>query len=95
MGREWGSFEKPSAGRPPTRWLGESAVQQLRVSGFKCFELVHQGVVLGVIDGRGVENVILVFMMAKQVVQGGDTRLWIVRGNVVAWRSRHGRDYSG
>ena len=65
MGRECATFLKPSAGLPPTRWVGESGVSKLGVRGFDGLELVHQRVVLGVGDLGRVEDVIQVLVAAQ------------------------------
>ena len=65
MGREWRTFLKPSAGLPPTRWVGESGVSSSGCAASMPLQLVHQRVVVGVGDLRRVENVVEVLVAAQ------------------------------
>ena len=72
MGREWATLWKPSAGLPPTRWVGESGVMRSGCSASRALRRFMQGVVLGVGEHGGVEDVVEVLVVAELVAQGGD-----------------------
>ena len=76
MGRECRTFLKPSDGLPPTRWVGESGVEQLGMRGFNVLQFVHQRVVLGIRDHWRIHHVVEVLVTTQFRVQFGRTALW-------------------
>ena len=58
-------------GRPPTRWVGESGVTQLRVGLLELAQLAQQRVVDVVADDRVVEHVVAVVVLGDLVAQLG------------------------
>ncbi len=67
MRREWGTFSKPSAGLPPTRCVGESAVRSSGCSASSAFRRFIKRVVLRVGEHGRVEHVVQVFVVAELV----------------------------
>ena len=71
------TLANPSTRRPPTRWVGESMRDEIRIVGFELLELVQEGVELGVGDLRGAVDVVLLLVVANQraefldAVEGG------------------------
>ena len=47
-----------AAGGAPTRWVGESELDQLRVRRFERLQLAEESVVFGVADRRRIEHVV-------------------------------------
>ena len=76
MGELCATLTKPSRGLPPTRWVGESGVEQLGMLGFQIAQLAHQRVVFGVADLGLVQHVVQALVMAQRFAQlfdpGGD-----------------------
>ena len=72
MGVRWGTSSKVAVGAPPTRWVGESGVAQLRMRGLDVLELAEQRVLVGVADLRRVQLVVEPVGALDQVAQLGD-----------------------
>ncbi len=81
IGSAWRTDAKFSAGRPPTRWVGESSGDEIGMIALEVLELAQQRIELGVGDLRRGLDVVALFVMADLLAELVDAGRWIHGGS--------------